>query len=506
MKSPILMILGSLLLIIFSSAGIPPTKAGRLYIANYENILGTSFEMKVIATTSGSAKDAETKAMNEIDRLNKILSGYDKSSEFNKWQYGEKKALKVSSELFEVLSLFDKWRVQSNGALDASAEVVGKVWKDAAKRNVTPNAAELAVAVKTVKKAHWQLDAVNHTALHLDNAPLMLNSFVKSYIMNKACNAALTINGISAIVMNIGGDITVKGAHKEQILVSDPKADAENDEPVSRLMINNKTVATSGNYRRGELINGQWYSHIVDPRNGLPADKVISATVVSDNATDAGALATAFNILSPEESRTLAATIPHTEFMLITSEGKRVESDGWKALEVTPAAPAAIKAHPILSADKTWDPNYELLIGLELNQIEGMRVHRPYIAVWIVDKDKKPIRSLALWYNKTKYLDELNSWYDAYYNKFAGADRSVSSTTSATRPAGKYTLKWDGKNDKDELVKLGTYSIKIEAAREHGTHQLITQEIDFTKPQKLINLPGNIEIAAASLNYLKKAE
>jgi len=33
------------------------------------------------------------------------------------------------------------------------------------------------------------------------------------------------------------------------------------------------------------------------------------------------------------------------------------------------------------------------------------------------------------------------------------------------------------------LVKLGTYSIKIEAAREHGTHQLMTQELDFTKPQ-----------------------
>jgi hypothetical protein len=99
----------------------------------------------------------------------------------------------------------------------------------------------------------------------------------------------------------------------------------------------------------------------------------------------------------------------------------------------------------------------------------------------------------------------MNSWYDTYYSKFESEDRSLISTTSATRPAGKYTLKWDGKNDKGELVKLGSYTIMIEAAREHGTHQLIKQEMDFTNSPKPITLPGNVEIASASLNYIKKA-
>ncbi|MEO8886904.1 MAG: DUF2271 domain-containing protein [Mucilaginibacter sp.] len=492
-----------LLLIVLSSAFAPGKKYSRTYVTNYENVLGTSFQMKVVAISTSAADEAEAKAMAEIDRLNKILSGYDKLSEFSKWQHGEKRPTKVSPELYEVMALFDEWQKKSQGALDASAEVVGNVWKDAAKRNTIPTAADLAVAVKTVKQPHWQLNEANHTALHLDDAPLMLNSFVKSYIMNKACDVALATGNISAIVMNIGGDIVLKGDHQEQILVANPKADAENDAPISKLLLNNKAIATSGNYRRGELINGQWYSHIVDPRTGMPADKVISATVVSDNATDAGALATAFNVLSPDESKALAATIPHTEFMLITSNGKRVESNGWSALEMKPVAPT--KTVNVLPADKTWDPNYELVVGLELNQIEGMRVHRPYIAIWVVDKDKKPVRSLALWYGKTKYLNEMSAWYDAYANKFYDSDQSVSSTTSATRPAGKYTIKWDGKDDKGNLVKLGTYSIKIEAAREHGTHQLMTQELDFTKPQKPVDLPGNVEIAGATINYVKKS-
>jgi thiamine biosynthesis lipoprotein len=506
MKSSYFTICGFLLLILCSSATVPPAKIGRLYIYDYDNVLGTSLELKVVAVSPAKAKTAENAAMNEIDRMNKILSGYDASSEFSRWLNGDKKATKVSPELFEVLSLFDKWRIQSGGALDASAEVIGQVWKTAAKRNQEPTPAELNNAVSKVKQTHWELNETDHTALRLDNAPLMLNSFAKSYIIKKACKAALASEGVTAVVMNIGGDIVVLGDHTEQIHISNPKADAENDPPIASLMISNKAVATSGNYRRGEFVNGQWHSHIVDPRTGLPADNVLSATVVADSATDAGALATAFNVLTPEESRRLAATIPHVEFMLITKEGKRIESPGWKTLEATINKPVISKEINSSSADKTWDPNYRLLIKLELNQIEGMRVHRPYVAVWVVDKDRKPVRNIALWYKKSKYLDEMHSWYNTYYAKFSEADPSISSTTSATRPAGKYTLKWDGKNDKGELVKKDIYTIMIEVAREHGTYQLITKEIDFTKSFKPITLPGNVEVASASLDYVKKAD
>ncbi len=494
----------SLFLLLLVSSFTPVKKTSRVYVSDYENVLGTSLELKVMALSPAQATLAENAAMDEIDRMNKILSGYDASSEFNRWMNGEKKATKISPELFEVLSLFDKWRVQSNGALDASAEIVVKLWKEAGKNSRQPTAAELANAVAQVKQRHWTLNETDHTVTRLDDAPLMLNSFVKSYIMNKACDVALTKNGITAIVMNIGGDIVVRGAHTEQILVSDPKADAENDAPISRLMVNNMAVATSGNYRRGELVNGVWHSHIVDPRTGLPADKMISATVVADNATDAGALATAFNVLAPEESKVLAATVPHAEYLLITSDGKRVESNGWKKLEIPLAkakTPEAIKALP---ADNTWDPNYELAIKLELREINDFRARSPYVAVWVVDAAKKPIRNIAIWYRKPKYLDELDTWYDTYYNKYYDSDRSITSTTSATRPAGKYTLKWDGKNGKGELVKLGTYTIMIEVAREHGSHQLMTEEMDFTKPQKPITMRGNEEVTSVVLDYIKK--
>ena len=55
----------------------------------------------------------------------------------------------------------------------------------------------------------------------------------------------------------------------------------------------------------------------------------------------------------------------------------------------------------------------------------------------------------------------------------------AASTESATRPAGKYTLKWDGKDNTGKMVKPGKHTVNIEAAREHGTYQIVRQEAEL---------------------------
>ena len=489
-----------------------PSKSNRLYVSNFENVLGTSLEIKILAPTQKDAGIAEAAALNEIDRLAKILSAYDPESEFSRWLKSAPHATQVSPELFEVLNLFDKWRLRTSGALDASAEVVSRVWKNAAAKQQIPSVEELHQAVATVKQTHWTLDAGNRTATHLDNAPLILNSFAKSYIINRAAQAASDVANISAIVVNIGGDLVVWGTLTEPVQISDPQADAENDAPLTRLLIHNKAVATSGNYRRGVQIGDHWYSHIVDPRTGQPADHIISATVVAPNASDAGALATAFNVLSTDESLKLASSLPGVEVLLVTKDGQLIKSKGWSALEEPPLKPVnntatATSATPKAGkyADPTWDTDYELVINLEIRQFARFRVNRPYVAVWVDDENKRAVRDLAIWYGKPRYLSDLRAWRRSNGNRFAYQNSNISSISSSTRPPGKYTLKWDGKDDNGALVKPGKYIINIEAAREHGTHQLMSQEMTFTGSTNQINLNGNVEIASASLDYRKKS-
>ena len=461
-----------------------------LYTSHYENVLGTSLELKVSAVSQQASDKAQKAVLDEIARLNNILSAYDPNSEFSKWEHTRNIATPVSMELYEVLDLFDQWRTRTDGALDASAEAITKVWKKAASEKRLPTPKELDLAIQLVKQQHWTLDPRTRTATHLDEAPLMLNSFAKSYIIHLAAEKALAVDGIKGVVVNIGGDLVIAGDIKEPVWVSDPKADAENDPPLSRLTIDNRAVATSGNYRRGELIAGHWYSHIVDPRTGHPADDILSATVIAPNAADAGALATAFNVLSPNESQQLAAKMPGVDYLIITRDGRRIESPRWKTLE-SAANPQPPKAGP-----------FEMLVNLEITQQQDF-AKRPYVAVWVEDQNHAPIRTISVWHGSDRYLPELKSWYLKYRGLYLDDKNFNASITSATRSAGKYTVRWDGLDDHGNPVKPGNYVIKIEASREHGTYQLMRQEIACDDAPKKLDLTGNPEITSASLDYHK---
>jgi thiamine biosynthesis lipoprotein ApbE len=471
-------------------SGAPTLRRAPVQVFHEENVLGTSFELKVATPSEAAAEAAESAALAEIAREQALLSSWDANSEFSRWFKTKGEPVRVSPELFEVLGLFDQWRARTNGALDASAEAVTRAWKLAAAQNRRPTSAELANAVAEVKRPHWTLDAAARTATHLDDTPLAMNTFVKSYIMDRAANAVLRTAGVTATVLNLGGDLVVRGNWTEPVNIADPRSDAENGAPAARLTVSDRAVATSGGYRRGFDIGGQHYSHIVDPRTGQPTSEILSATVVAPNPADAGALATAFCVLKPEESKRVAATVKGAEYLLIAANGRKIMSPGFLAAVPLPVPQAG---------------GEELTVTFELAQLGGF-ARRPYVAVWIEDKDRFPVKTLALWYQKPRWLPELHAWYrDDRMRAMAEGNDLTASLASATRPAGKYTLKWDGKDNAGKPVKPGKYTVLIEAAREHGTYQILRQEIEVGGAAKQFTLPGNQEIASAAIDYHKAA-
>ena len=487
---------------------------GRIYVVHYENVLGTSLEIKVVASSAAQSEKSEQAVLAEVERESHILSSWDPDSEFSRWFSTMDEPVPVSSELFEVLGLFDTWRQATGGALDASAEAITRVWKRAAGANRLPAQTELDAAVASARRVHWRLDPVRRTATHLSDTPLALNSFVKSYIAGRAADAALGASGAQAIVVNIGGDLVVRGEWSEPVDVADPKSDAENSVPIARLLVRDRAVATSGDYRRGVEIGNRHYSHIVDPRTGAPAHQIISSTVIAKSPATAGALATALSILPPDESARLVASIPGVQYLLVKRNGERISSGGWSAFEVAPkretsmVRPVALSrqaaARPV--ADQ-WDPKYELTVAIELSLFEGYRIHRPYVAVWIEDEQHAPVRTIALWFGKYKYLHELRAWSREESMRSVSEDTHImNSVSSATRPPGKYSFRWDGKDDFGNLVKSGKYTVMIEAVREHGSYQLMHREMDFNGSPKQYQLPGDVEIASTTLDYHKVAQ
>lgn len=295
------------------------------YAFHYENILGTSFELQVVAAHPDVAVRAEAVALSEVDRLEQILSGYATTSEMAGWQatYGED--VPVSVEMAEVLGAAEAWRLRTSGAFDPAAvslvEMLGETGDSAA---------------GALNKPLWTVDDTRGTARRLTRLAISLDGLAKGYIVDRAAARARAVDGVSQVLVNIGGDLRHHGARALTVGVADPRAPAENAPPIAVVRIRDAALATSGGYRRGFVVNGRRVSHIIDPRIGRPAERIASASVLAPDCAIADALSTAFSVMAPDESVALADTLDGVGCLLVESDGTITTNVTWNEHAVPP--------------------------------------------------------------------------------------------------------------------------------------------------------------------------
>jgi thiamine biosynthesis lipoprotein ApbE len=494
----------------------------RDYESRHENVLGTSLELCVRADSEAAARSAEARALGEIDRLAAIFSGYDAASEFRHWQATVGRPSKVSPELFELLRASDGWREASGGAFDPRVQALTELWSRCARLDRLPTADEQGAAKALMAQPAWRLVAATGTAEHLTACPLSLNSIAKGYIIGRACDVALDRDrGVRGVLLNVGGDVRVVGDVARVVGVAPPFGDSETAEPIALVEVRDRSVATSGNSQRGFRIRGAWYSHIFDPRTGQPAGQVVGATVIAERAADANALATTLNVLPVDDGLRLAASLPGVECLVVTADGQVRKSAGWARYErqlAALAAPVAADQEPKAKAKPapapaggSWGDTYEMRVNFEINgpEEESRRYRRPYVAVWVEDKDGLTARTLALWLMARapgpRWHSNLKRWYrDDQARRLVDDADLIETISRPTRPPGKYTVTWDGKDDHGKALGPGTYTVCIEAAREHGTYQVIRKEVTIADKAFAEDLKGNVEIKSASIDYRRK--
>jgi FAD:protein FMN transferase len=490
-----------------------PNENDVAWIFHHENVLGTSMQLSLRAATHRIAEQAEAAVLATIDRLDLILSTWRPTSELSLLLATQGQSIPVSPTLFEVLSLFDHWHGQTAGALNPTAETAARLWQSTLTQGREPSPPELTQAIAAMQQHHWHLDPTNNSATHLTSTPLVLASLAKSYIAGHAANAALAA-GVTGVLLNLGGDIVLRGNLTQTVAIANPLADTENDAPIDRILLRDRTIATSGSYRRGiaSTAIGQpglshiAVSHIYDPRTAQPTGHILSSSVIATDPATAGALATAFSLLTQAESHILAQSTG-ADYLLITREGERIVSDGWQSYQA-PAPTPTLRPVAFTQPAKpgtAWNQNFELLVNLEIASADGYRYRRPYVAVWVEDEEHFPVRTLALWYDKYRWLSDLRYWYRDDQVRYRAEGKDITGTVaSATRPPGKYTLKWDGTDNQGKPVKAGKYTIYIEASREHGSYDVFHQEMDLSgQPQQHSFAPGN-ELGAVTLDYHKR--
>jgi thiamine biosynthesis lipoprotein len=82
------------------------------------------------------------------------------------------------------------------------------------------------------------------------------------------------------------------------------------EQAIAHIRLRDRALGTSGAAHQFFTHQGRRYGHILDPRTGRPAHRLLSATVLAPTAAEADALSTACFVLGVEESRTLLARRP----------------------------------------------------------------------------------------------------------------------------------------------------------------------------------------------------
>ncbi len=515
--------------ILIAGACAGPARCADDHAFYHENVMGTSLELVVRAESRQAAIMAEERVLHEIDRLSAIFSGYDPKSELSRWQAGPRGAIEISPELCELLELSDRWTNQSRGAFDPRVEVLTRLWSRCAAEHRLPKGAEQGQALALIGEPAWFLDKVAHTANRVSDCPISLNGIAKGYIVGRACSAALDKSrGVSGVLLNVGGDLRVEGDVARAVRIVSPWADSESSEPMVSIEVKDQSVATSGRSQRGLSIGGKWYSHVFDPRSGLPVERVASATVVAADAADADVLTKVCSVLAPEEAIRLVNSLPGAQCLIVLDDGRIARSHGWFGLEKPALAALALADDPKSTAMPAkvdekgnaqrkgaavpWNKDLELVVNFEINEPEAEkgRYRRPYVAVWVEDEDGYPVRTLVLWVSMGgsgpfQWLPDLKRWYIKDQDRKKIEKKEIFFTISRpTAKPGRYKAVWDGKDNHGKQLPGGVYTITIEAAREHGTYQSIRKRVTIAGKPFNEELKGNVEIKSASIDYRRR--
>ena len=399
----------------------------------YESVIGTSMDLVVCSSSSSLAEGACRTVLDEIDRLRAILDARDPDSEVSRLGSSHS-FLELSGDLAEVLRAYEYWERRTGGVF-----------------SIYPGGAE---------------------------APRNVDALGKAYIIESAAAAALKAwPSIDGLLLNIGGDIVVRGRAAE-IAIADQTAWFDNADPIATIAVHNAAVATSGTYARG--------GHLTDPRTGQSQRSPVAATVVASDAVTANALATTLCLTNADDDLRLVEATPGAEAMRVVS-GVVQRTSGFALLE----RPSGSRA-PAASA---WPPGYQVTITLPLTAPRSSK--RPYLAVWVDDASGKLVRVLAIWGDKSKYWSDLSTLW-AHTQGHVDQFRSV---TRATRPPGKYELVWDGLDNDHKFVPPGSYRITVETNQEHGAYAKQTGTIDIGDSPTSVTLPATANFDAVLVRY-----
>ena len=300
-----------------------------------QKLMGNRFEITVEAKTATETDFFLKKAVEEISRIEALLSTYQETSETNLINKNAGlKPVKVSDEVFSLIKRSKKISEITDGTFDITyGSIDQRFWNFDTEMTELPDKVLAQKSIALIDYRNIILNTEEKTVF-LKNKGMRIGfgGIGKGYAAEKTKNLLKNL-GVKAGIINASGDLSCWGIPENgkpwTIGIAHPDF---SDLPFSTLEVTDLSVATSGNYEKFVMIDGKRYSHTINPKTGFPVHGIKSVTVISPNAEISDALATPITILGTEKGLALINQLKDIECIIIDDDNKFYYSEKIKIM------------------------------------------------------------------------------------------------------------------------------------------------------------------------------
>lgn len=262
----------------------------------------------------------------ELQLINQLMSTYIADSELSNFNTSRSTDwFQLSPETFKVIEYSLSLSEQTNSLFDVTVSPLINLW-GFGEQGLTDFPSDKAIkdAQENIGWQHLVLDADNQKIKKKKSElTINLSAIAKGYGVDHIAQW-LEQQQVNHYLVEIGGEIKVKGTNKDgqlwKIGVEKPSFLQSNTQTI--ISIDDKAVATSGDYRNFFEKEGIRYSHTIDPTTGKPViHNLASLTVIADSAMEADGLATAFMVMGEDQALKMAEEYNIPLYILLYQEG-----------------------------------------------------------------------------------------------------------------------------------------------------------------------------------------
>jgi thiamine biosynthesis lipoprotein len=270
----------------------PAAKTDTLRLESSVVAMGSAYSVAVYGEDRTRMEEAVDAAFEEVRRLDRMLSNYKPESDLSELnRFAAERPVKVTPELFRLLSACVQYSRESEGAFDITVGPLMKIWGFYKGTGRLPHRAEVRGALVRVGYRNILLDAANGTVRFArPGMELDPGGIGKGYAVDRMVDVLKQYGVRTALVSASGSSIYGLGAPPGEkgwrVQIRDPKNESQS---VAEVYLKDESMSTSGNYEKFFRAEGKIYSHIMDPRTGWPAQGVLSVSAVTPHTLDSEA-------------------------------------------------------------------------------------------------------------------------------------------------------------------------------------------------------------------------